>query len=246
MRFLEFVLRTLISMESRLSSLASSIRQYSFSSDWVSHAAPLWSEQLIGFKGREGVRLLEIGSHEGRSAVWFLDNILTHPTSSITCVDIFPHKVLEARFDHNIEATGFSDRVMKIKGRSGEVLKRLRQGHYDIVYIDGSHRAADVYMDARLSWELLKKGGVMIFDDYRWEPERLPREELPAPGIDSFLEDFRSEIEVLHKGYQVIIKRVGLSPPEGQVSRTDDLATEARYKSCRTRRGVDKDAEGDE
>jgi predicted O-methyltransferase YrrM len=207
MRFTESLLRTLISIEGRLSTLASSIPEYSFSGDWVSHAASIWSEQLSEFKGRECVRLLEIGSHEGRSARWFLDNILTHRTSSIMCVDTFPHKVLESRFDHNIRNTGCSSKVIKIKGDSKEVLKLLRRDSCDIVYIDGSHRAIDVHTDARLSWELLKTGGVIIFDDYAWQPEPLPPEELPAPGIDRFLEEARSDIELLHKGYQVIIKR---------------------------------------
>lgn len=206
MRFLELLLRTLISIEGRLSILTSGIPEYSFSGDWVSHAAPIWSEQLSEFKGRECVHLLEIGSHEGRSAKWFLDNILTHPTSSITCVDTFPHKVLESRFDHNLQHTGWSSKMIKIKGDSKEVLKLLRRDNYDIVYIDGSHRALDVHTDARLSWELLKKGGVIIFDDYLWQPE-LPPGELPASGIDRFLEEAQSDIEFLHKGYQVIIKR---------------------------------------
>jgi len=208
MSFFELLLRLLISIESRLSILASGIPEYSFSGDWVSHAAPTWSELLSEFKGREDVHLLEIGSHEGRSAKWFLDNILTHPTSTITCVDIFPHKVLESRFDHNIQHTGFSNKMVKIKGDSKEVLKLLRRDNYDIVYIDGSHRADDVYIDARLSWELLKKGGVIIFDDYAWEPE-LPPDELPTPGIDRFLDEVRSDIELLHQGYQVVIKRTG-------------------------------------
>lgn len=207
MRISKLLLRTLISIESRLSILASRIPEYSFSGDWVSHAAPVWSEQLGQFKGRERVHLLEIGSHEGRSAKWFLDNILTHQTSSITCVDTFPHKVLESRFDHNMRNTGRSSNVLKIKGDSKEVLKLLRRDNYDIVYIDGSHAAEDVYSDARLSWELLKKDGVIIFDDYAWQPE-LPPEELPAPGIDRFLDEARPDIELLHKGYQVIIKRI--------------------------------------
>jgi predicted O-methyltransferase YrrM len=207
MKFSELLLRTLISIESRFSILASSIPEYSFSGDWVSHAAPIWSAQLSEFKGRECVHLLEIGSHEGRSAKWFLDNILTHPTSYLTCVDTFPHKVLESRFDHNIQTTGCSSKVMKIKGDSEQVLQLLRRGNYDIIYIDGSHAAADVYSDARLSWELLKKNGVIIFDDYAWQPE-LPPEELPAPGIDRFLDEARSDIELLYKGYQVIIKRI--------------------------------------
>jgi hypothetical protein len=35
------------------------------------------------------VNFLELGSYEGRSTVWMLESLLTHPQSHITCVDPF-------------------------------------------------------------------------------------------------------------------------------------------------------------
>ena len=59
--------------------------------DWTScHVGP-WAEHLKHLVGKPGVRALEIGVLEGRSTVWFLENVLTGDGSSITCVDPFIH-----------------------------------------------------------------------------------------------------------------------------------------------------------
>ncbi|MGH7790866.1 MAG: class I SAM-dependent methyltransferase, partial [Thermodesulfobacteriota bacterium] len=135
---------------------------------------------------------------------WFLENILTHPTSSITCVDHFFRS--EVRFDDNIKVSGLSGKVTKIKGMSENVLRTLKESSFDIVYIDGSHLALNVLMDAVSSWLLLKPRGIIILDDYGWRPERAP-ENRPKMAIDIFLKAFQPHIEILHKGYQVIIRR---------------------------------------
>jgi predicted O-methyltransferase YrrM len=205
-KFSEAVLSKVLSVETLLAKRALESSEYLFSTDWVSKAVPLWTRYLGQFRGLENVHLLEIGSSEGRSAIWFLDNVLTHPTSSITCVDVFTSRKAEVRFDHNIKISGLSNKVTKIKGKSQEVLKLLKESSYDIIYIDGSHRAVDVHTDALLSWALLKPGGIIIFDDYYWKPEK-PPEARPQMAIDTFLNDFQSQIEILYKGYQVIVKR---------------------------------------
>ncbi len=178
---------------------------YAFSADYVSSLAPTWEKHLGEFTAKSDVRMLEIGSFEGRSAIWFLENILTHPTSSITCVDIFS-RGRGKLFDHNIKVSGHSDKVFKLKGRSENILPSMKEESFDIVYIDGDHHASNVLMDAVSSWFLLKNGGVMIFDDYEWEPEK-PPEERPQMAIDIFLRAFQRRLELLHKGYQVIIRK---------------------------------------
>lgn len=205
-KLVERALSKVVAVEGLLAGEVSRSPEYSFSSDWFSHVIPLWSRHLEAFKGRANVSVLEIGNYEGRSAIWLLDNVLTHPTSSITCVDLFTSRLAEIRFEHNTKFSGSSDRITKIKGRSQEVLKLFRECSYDIVYIDGSHRAADVHVDALLSWDLLKPGGIMIFDDYGWEPQK-PPEDRPEKAIDAFLNEFGPRIEILHKGYQVIVRR---------------------------------------
>jgi len=63
--------------------------KYCFSEDWVSENPATWNHILGPFKGKPNVHALEVGRFEGRSALWFLENILTDPTASITCVHIW-------------------------------------------------------------------------------------------------------------------------------------------------------------
>jgi hypothetical protein len=90
-------------------------------------------QALKQYQGKE-VHGLEIGSFEGRSAIWFFDNILTHPSATMTCVDVFP-KEYEDTFDKNIEVSGYSKRVVKKKGLSSQVLRTLKP-NYEFFDID--------------------------------------------------------------------------------------------------------------
>ena len=106
---------------------------YSFTVNYTSWLTSIWEQYLTEFKGKENINFLEIGCFEGRSTLWFLENILTHPTSLITCVDDFSRPGGEPRFDHNIRISGFSNKVTKIKGKSEAVLTTLREESFDII-----------------------------------------------------------------------------------------------------------------
>jgi SAM-dependent methyltransferase len=182
--------------------------RYHFSEDWVTENTTNWSRILGGFKGKADVHALEVGSFEGRSALWFLENILTHPTDSITCVDIWvgPYEKL---FDDNVRAYSQPDKVIKIKSRSDEALRKLKPNSFDFIYVDGSHIAKDVLMDAILAWDLLKPGGYIIFDDYNWYGPRswLVENYTPKIAIDSFMRVFGPYLEVVDRDYQVVIRK---------------------------------------
>ena len=183
--------------------------EYEFSADWVSENVRHWEQWLAPMKDKPGVKALEIGSFEGRSALWFLVNVLSYPTSSITCVDIFDNPVVEGRFDKNIAISGLSNKVIKVKARSDDALKQFTSGSYDFIYIDGSHVAKDVLVDAVLAWELLKPGGAIIFDDYEWAGfgPRVGRHKTPKLAINAFLDVYSPYAEVLHKGSQLILRK---------------------------------------
>lgn len=88
---------------------------YEFTQDWFSMRHPHWPKYA---DPKPELNVLEIGSYEGRSAVWMLENLLTHHDSTITCVDHWLDKKIEARFDRNIFATGQSTKVKKNPGGS--------------------------------------------------------------------------------------------------------------------------------
>lgn len=190
----------------RLAQQLAQSQQYSFTADWMSHQVENWRQDFAKFAGRPGLRMLEIGSSEGRSAVWFLENILAHPDSRIVCVDPFYDPLREMRFDHNVKLSGAEARLEKRRARSEAVLPQLERVSFDLIYVDGSHDAPYVLLDAMLSWELLKPSGILAFDDYEWEPERPPQSR-PKLAIDLFLNSHAGKYNLLRQAYQVVIEK---------------------------------------
>jgi predicted O-methyltransferase YrrM len=186
--------------------------------DWFSWHIPNWTRILEPFRGRPNLKFLEIGSFEGKSACWLLQNILTHETSTLTCIDVFPDMMggedemmprmstLNANFDHNIRATGVARKVTKMKGTSEELLRTLPALIYDFIYIDGSHQAPYVLTDTILSWYCLKIGGYLCLDDYLWAPE-FPPNQRPQMSVDAFLQVFEGMYEPILIDYQVFIRK---------------------------------------
>lgn len=189
-----------------------------FTADWTTWHFPRWAQLLARYRERDA-RILEIGSWEGRSALFFLNYL---PQARLACVDPWtgnfehaadPHFAAlvpesERRFDDNIAA--FANRIEKIKGASSVVLPRLGvEGRlFDVIYVDGSHLAADVFADGALAWPLLARGGLMIFDDYEWygfEDET----QNPKLGIDAFLSAYDGAYRMVDRGYQIVISRTG-------------------------------------
>ena len=166
--------------------------------------------------GRPVKNLLEIGCYHGTSMVGFL-TLFPHATA--TAVDIWDSDIkselsgidfneIEAKFDKN--TARFANRVEKVKGDSRKVLwKFIREGRkYDLIYVDGSHKAFDVYHDAILAWELLNPDGVIIFDDFLWMTGSPNVFEIPYHAILSFLEAYRGEYDVLQMDYRVFLKKL--------------------------------------
>lgn len=184
-----------------------------FSKDWFSARIPEWEKFIKPALVGKPARWLELGSYEGRSAIWTVDNILTHPESSIHCVDIWTGEY-EKNFDSNI--ANHPQRA-KFRKRKGDVVLALAEAltmhvKVDVVYVDADHQAKSALTDAAMAWPLLKSGGFMIFDDYPWEhpvtdPNR-HRKLGPKKGIDAFLECWQYELQVIHKGYQVIVQKL--------------------------------------
>jgi predicted O-methyltransferase YrrM len=108
-----------------------------------------------------------------------------------------------------MKAYGQTGKVVKIKSRSDETLRRLNPRSFDFIYIDGSHETKDVLVDAILAWDLLKPGGLIIFDDYNWYGPRswLVPNYTPKIAIDAFVKVFDPYIELLHKEYQLVARK---------------------------------------
>jgi predicted O-methyltransferase YrrM len=185
---------------------------YEFTWDVFTWNVPLWRSILEPFVGRPDLLYLEIGVAEGRALLWMLENVLTDPTSRATGIDPFMVEGHEARFHENLKKSPGANRVRMIKGFSQDVLPELEPDSYDIIYIDGSHLAGDVLFDAVYTWRLLRDGGLVIHDDYMWQPAK-PADMHPLVSVDAFVTGRRNTARVLHRGRQLVLQKQALELP---------------------------------
>lgn len=199
--------------------------EYQFTKDWFAQAEQVWP-QLIPLlpRGDFNHQFLEIGSFEGRSTVWIVENMM-NPGDQINCIDTWQGGeehgaedmgAVEKRFDHNcaVALSEWDVEITKYKGTSVQNLAHWLvedpENHptFDFIYIDGSHVAKDVLTDAVMAWPLLKPNGLMVFDDYMWGN---PRDILhrPKPAIDAFTNMFAEEVDIIHVGYQLVVRKKG-------------------------------------
>jgi predicted O-methyltransferase YrrM len=194
-----------------------------FSRDWFTRNIAIW-EPVLGDLEDRGSRVLELGSFEGLSACFFLWRLRD---SRVTCVDNFTGPaeyeaygtvVPEHRFDANVALVD-ATRVRKLVGNTDRVLVELLGAgeQFDVVYVDASHRALDVMVDAVLSWKLLSVGGILIFDDYDWASRGEDPLLRPAPAIDAFLDLVERHSEILVKHPRQVIARKTGDPEDVQL-----------------------------
>jgi predicted O-methyltransferase YrrM len=171
----------------------------------------MWRSVLATLGGTP-IRVLEIGSYEGRSARWLLDNV---KVAKLTCLDTFDDEARNERFAKNVGSECARQGIwcVAIAGPSQKTLSLLYGAHaetpeFDFVYVDGSHEAHDVVTDAVLAFRMLRVGGLMCFDDYIWSPGELDGgPHAPELGVRAFIATHQHMIEVLHVATQVWIRR---------------------------------------
>jgi len=157
--------------------------------------------------------ILEIGSFEGLSSVFFSDTFLNNPNSTLTCVDPFltidnnDHKQFlqnkeEQNFDYNISISKNSNKIKVCKVTS-DVFFETNNKTYNFIYIDGCHETEIIKRDMVNSFKVLEKNGIMWMDDY-----------LGGDGIqirnviDAVLEQYTGQYELIHKAYQIAIRKL--------------------------------------
>ena len=185
-----------------------------FTEDWFTMHIPSWERVMLELDGR-AVTVLELGSFEGLSACFVLWRL---PEATITCVDTFAGipgytaygittDIGEA-FDHNVALVDAA-RARKLVGETHRILPALVADgeQFDLVYVDASHVAVDVLVDAALAWKLLRPGGIAIFDDYGLVPPGEEPLEHPQPAINAFLELVKSRADVLDRERQLTLRK---------------------------------------
>jgi len=185
-----------------------------YTTDWFTRHLPIWNPLLTATKPK---KILEIGSFEGRSTVFMINNATKYNDDvEIHCIDTWlgspehgdtDFTQVEARFDANVKEAKqevFENvTVIKHKGTSLEQLSKLVvEGHlstFDWVLVDGSHLAADVLYDAIFAFKLARVGGIIVFDDYNVleAPDLENNLDFPKIAIQSFGKIYGKKVSLI-------------------------------------------------
>jgi hypothetical protein len=170
------------------------------SDDWyfTMGANEFFNRNITEFIGKPNLRFLEIGSYIGTSATEQLKNVLTGENSTITCVDIWDTLGIEDLFDK--QTLPYADKITKVKSDSKVWLEQNQDQRFDFIYIDGDHSAASIEFDTRLSWPMLKIGGVMALDDVLLNDET-------TQANNAFVESVKDKIIIIENGYQIWLRK---------------------------------------
>tara|TARA_B100000900_G_scaffold364161_1_gene338618 strand:+ start:51 stop:761 length:711 start_codon:yes stop_codon:yes gene_type:complete len=176
------------------------IKDFKFSRNYFKHNPPIWYEILNkNFFLNRKVNVLEIGTFEGMSFLFFQKYL---QLESLCCVDV-------------IENENFKLNKKKFKNykffntSSDDFFKKVIDVKFDIIYVDGSHHASDVYNDMINSHYVLKDNGILIIDDFLLDVESRRTknyfDEVTA-GVFMFFNE-KINYKILYTGHQLILKK---------------------------------------
>ena len=106
---------------------------------------------------------MEIGTGTGVSGVWLLRGMRSDGVLTTVDTEGEHQRLAKQAFT---EAGIPPQRVRLIPGAALDVLPRLTDGHYDLVFADGDKSEYPEYLTEAL--RLLKPGGIVVFDNALW------------------------------------------------------------------------------
>lgn len=174
---------------------------FTFTSNWFDGNVPYISGPLFDtYESGTPVNILEIGTHEGCSALWFLQNLGSHPDSRITTIDANVKSLWYENYSKLDEED--QKKIKFISGYSMDVLPSISDT-FDIIYIDGSHLPDDIMTDCVLSMLKLKIGGFIILDDFHIHK---------VEGLDYLSESQREKYKLLYSKFRMRDELGSVSP----------------------------------
>lgn len=183
--------------------------EYEFTADYLSHNIWRWEKiyQYLSSNFGSDLNCLEIGTFEGRSAIYLLDNFVGD-SGKLTVIDQFKYNPVKSRYLRNMNFHPKHNQVKTLIGLSFIELAKLyeQQSEFDFIYIDAGKSAGDNLVNLMLAERILKVGGIIVVDDYQWDNLPDPKH-CPRLGIDSFIK-LTLLSEVFMEGYQMVFKKI--------------------------------------
>lgn len=166
------------------------MKEYSFSNNWFDATAAHYWDRLkkhLLKTFQTNLNCLDIGTYEGRSAIWMVENLIKD-SGSLHIVDPLRDDY-KSTLLRNISKTGIEERIFLHEGDSIIELPKIleeKSEYFSFIYIDAGKTASDNCLNALLAERMLKVGGILVIDDYLWGKPGIDFRYAPRLGIDSY------------------------------------------------------------
>jgi len=167
-----------------------------------------WNNYLLHFKDQP-INILEIGIDDGNVLQQFIDVFLkSNENTQYYGIDTWEESKNEQIVGNIIKNSIQKDNIHLIKKDSIIAISELiiKKISFDIIYINSLYVRKNLSTDSSLAMKLLKHDGIIIFNNYimlNIESNLLN----PNIIINSILNIYKDEIEILYIGYNVILKK---------------------------------------
>ena len=187
------------------------IKEKSFSNKWFLNNFDIFSFFLPQDKNSKFV-YLEVGCFEGLSSFFVLSE---YKAVDATLLDIWDmpnpnsktlshnFNSIENTFDNNLSQFNFT----KIKDDSVVAMRKLfkQNKSFDFIYIDGSHNGEDILSDAIEAFKILKKEGLIFFDDFlQYDKNRVLQS---YDGIEKFLNLYSNYLKIEYFQNNLVVRK---------------------------------------
>lgn len=160
----------------------------------------VWSKYIP--KPNYPIKYLEIGCADGGNAIIVSKSYCSHPESKIYCVDPWmdyseyseykgEQETAWNTFNANVRNSGNISKFVIRRGLSDNIVPTFEDNFFDIIFVDGNHDTEYVYRDGVMSFQKVKSGGYIIFDDY--SPNWLQT----VSGVNMFLSEYGEKIRFI-------------------------------------------------
>ena len=187
------------------------IKEKNFSNKWFLNNFDIFNFFLPKEKNSK-FDYLEVGCFEGLSSFFVLSEYkavnailldiwdMPNPNSKTLSHNF---NSIEKAFDNNLSGFNFT----KIKDDSVVAMRKLfkQNKSFDFIYIDGSHNGEDILSDAIEAFKILKKEGLIFFDDFLQHDKN--RALQSYEGIEKFLTLYSSYIKIEYFQNNLVVRK---------------------------------------
>jgi len=185
---------------------------YHYSTDWfaISNLRNNFKIVLQNVNPANKISILEIGSHEGASTIYFAHDLLKNPESKLIAVDPFSSvdpKVKDV-FTQYISKCPFSAQIVHKEMLSADFYSQ-NQDKFNFIYVDGSKEVDDIKIDFLNCLNIIEPSGIIWISNYVQPTPRDVPSHITPPSLVTFPPEKYVPIIMDSSGNLVVLENVG-------------------------------------